>query len=191
MTPPPLMNFSANNDQPAPNGVRIPTPIYGHFTSTDVNMDTSEASLTNFIHPCGARSQFRSNHNTLSPMMSEENESDAGGDWWARARLPSPAQSPVLLSQRMETDELAMDALSFENIACHNMQMEADTIDSDDNAAADSRKRSGPQAFLMARRPGEGQTGEAKRGKLVMGYRADCDKCVKRLPRHYSHIIWD
>lgn len=25
--------------------------------------------------------------------------------------------------------------------------------------------------------------------RLSMGYRADCDKCVRRVPGHYSHVV--
>ena len=185
MTPPPMMNFATNTEQPDSKGARIPTPIYGHFTSTDVNMDSSEAAMNSFIHPGAALSQFRHCQNVLSPMMSEEGESEA--DWWRRRRLPSPVESPMMPT-RMETDDLAspsvMDVLSFENIRSHNMQM----------MEADAGNPSSPQ-FMMERRPveGSGSRGDQqpKKGKLVMGYRADCDKCQKRLPRHYSHIIWD
>lgn len=32
-------------------------------------------------------------------------------------------------------------------------------------------------------------TSPQRRGtRVTMGYRADCDKCVKRVPGHYSHI---
>jgi hypothetical protein len=187
MIPPMPMNFSTNADQPDANGGRIPTPIYGHFTSTDVNMDTSEAAMNSFLHPA-ARFQLRQNHNVLSPMMSEEGESEA--DWWRRRRLPSPAESPIL-SQRMETDDLTspgmMDALSFDNIRTHNSDMSHEAHSSPPLSSS-SRGSRGHAMFERRSDPGS----EAPRkGKLVMGFRADCEKCQKRVPGHYSHIVWD
>lgn len=182
------MNFSPNSDQTDCNGGRIPTPIYGHFTSTDVNMDTSEAAMNSFIHPA-ARFQLRHNHNVLSPMMSEDGESEA--DWWRRRRLPSPAQSPIISSQRMDTDELTspgmMDALSFDNIRAHNSELNYD-INSSPPLSSSSK---GSKGHAMFERRSDTASEAPRKGKLVMGFRADCEKCQKRLPGHYSHIVWD
>ena len=188
MTPPMQMNFSTNADQPDANGGRIPTPIYGHFTSTDVNMDTSEASLNSFIHP-SARFQLRHNHNVLSPMMSEDGESEA--DWWRRRRLPSPAESPII-SQRMETDDLTgpgmMEALSFDNIQTHNSEMIDETNPSPPLSSCSSR---GSKGHAMFERRSDTSSEAPRKGKLVMGFRADCEKCQKHVPGHYSHIVWE
>ena len=32
--------------------------------------------------------------------------------------------------------------------------------------------------------------GNGRTAKLHMGFRADCEKCIARVPGHYSHIIW-
>ena len=182
------MNFSANVDQPDANGGRIPTPIYGHFTSTDVNMDTSEAALNSFIHPAG-RLQLRHSHNVLSPMMSEDGESEA--DWWKRRRLPSPAESPNMSAQRMDTDDLTspgvMDALSFHNIRTHNSEMDQDHASS---PPLSSTSR-GSKGHAMFERRSDTSFEAPRKGKLVMGFRTDCEKCQKRVPGHYSHIVWD
>ncbi|ERF72402.1 hypothetical protein EPUS_06031 [Endocarpon pusillum Z07020] len=158
------MNFSTNADQPDANGGRIPTPIYGHFTSTDVNMDTSEASLNSFIHP-SARFQLRHNHNVLSPMMSEDGESEA--DWWRRRRLPSPAESPVI-SQRMETDDLTgpgmMDALSFDNMQTHNSEMIDETNPSPPLSSTSSR---GSKGHAMFERRSDTGSEAPRKGKLL------------------------
>lgn len=187
MTPSMHMNFSTNADQPDANGGRIPTPIYGHFTSTDVNMDTSEAALNSFIHPT-ARFQLRHNHNVLSPMMSEDGESEA--DWWRRRRLPSPAESPII-SQPMDTDDLTspgiMDALSFDNIRAHNSEMDHDKNDSPPLSCSSN----GSKGHAMFERRSDPGQDTPRKGKLVMGFRADCEKCQKRVPGHYSHIVWD
>lgn len=187
MTPPAEMSFSTNTDLPDANGGRIPTPIYGHFASTDVNMDTSEAALNSFIHPA-ARFQLRRNHNILSPMMSEDGESEA--DWWRRRQLPSPAESPTI-SQRMETDDLEnpdmMDALSFDNMQAHNSAMELEN----NSTPPQSSSSSGSKGHAMFERRRDAGSEGPRKGKLVMGFRADCEKCSKRVPGHYSHIVWD
>ena len=181
------MNFSTAADHPDANGGRIPTPIYGHFTSTDVNMDTSEAALNSFIHPA-ARFQLRHCHNVLSPMMSEDSESEA--DWWLRRRLPSPAESPTM-SQRMETDDLTspgmMDALSFDNVRNHDSGMDEETNPSPPL----SYTSKGSKGHAMFERRSDPGPDAPRKGKLLMGFRADCEKCQKRVPGHDSHIVWD
>jgi hypothetical protein len=187
MSPPLQVNFSTNADQSDANGGRIPTPIYGHFASTDVNMDTSEATLNSYIHPA-ARFQLRQSHNVLSPMMSESGESEA--EWWRGRRLPSPAESPVICPE-METDDLAnpsmMDALSFENMQRHNSQMDDDMNSSPPLSGASS----GSKGHGIFERRTETAPETPRKGKLVMGFRADCGKCQRRVPGHYSHIVWD
>jgi hypothetical protein len=187
MSSPMPMNFSTNVDQSDANGGRVPTPIYGHFTSTDVNMDTSEAALNSFIHPA-ARFQLRHNHNILSPMMSEEGESEA--DWWRKRRLPSPAESPIM-SQRMETDELTspgvMDVLSFDNMKTHNSGI----LNGADQSPPLSCSSRGSKGHAMFERRSDPGSDTPRKGKLVMGFRADCEKCQKRVPGHYSHIVWE
>lgn len=188
LTPPTPMNFSTNTDQADANGGRLPTPIYGHFTSTDVNMDTSEAALNSFIHPAG-RLQLRHSHNVLSPMMSEDGESEA--EWWRRRRLPSPTESPVMSSQRMDTDDLTspgmMDALSFDNIRAHNSEIHPEN---NTNPPLSSSSR-GSKGHAMFERRSDTSSEAPRKAKLVMGFRADCEKCQKRVPGHYSHIVWD
>lgn len=34
------------------------------------------------------------------------------------------------------------------------------------------------------------QSSTGRTGRLHMGFRADCEKCVARVPGHYSHILW-
>jgi hypothetical protein len=187
MTPPMRINFSPNTAQPDANGGRIPTPIYGHFTSTDVNMDTSEAAMNSFIRPA-ARFQIRHNHNILSPMMSEDGESEA--DWWRKRRLPSPADSPFI-SHQTETDDLGspsmMDALSFDNVQMHNSEIN----DADKPSPPLSCSSKGSTGHAMFERRSNASSETPRKGKLVMGFRADCEKCHKHVPGHYSHIVWD
>lgn len=33
-------------------------------------------------------------------------------------------------------------------------------------------------------------SGRARTGRLHMGYLNDCEKCIQKVPGHYSHIIW-
>lgn len=219
-TVPARINFSTNaNTTPADgNGGRVPTPIYGHFTSTDVNMDTSEAAMSNFIHPA-ARFQLGRTHNILSPMMSEDGESEA--DWWHRRRLPSPADSPVA-SQQMDVDVDghpgnaddmddvpcpdigAMDLLSSDRDHTQHpsdkispLQLENNLITpaATPNSCASS-SGAGDCDYTMLEHHAVGNPGsiatssQSRKGKLVMGFRSDCDKCQKHAPGHYSHIVW-
>lgn len=183
------LHFSTNSEQPGANGGRIPTPIYGHFASTDVNMDTSEASLNSFLHPA-ARLQLRHSHNILSPMISEDGESEA--DWWRRRQLPSPVGSPVTM-QQMDTDDLTspdmMDALSFDNVQTLDTEMVHPATPSPPLSC--SSRTGSRNGHAMFQRPSDTRSEATRRGKLVMGFRADCDKCLKRVVGHYSHIVWE
>ncbi len=120
--------------------------------------------------------------------MSEDGESEA--DWWRRRRLPSPAESPII-SRRMDTDDLTspgmMDALSFDNIRAHNSEM----LDEANASPPLSSKSKGSKGHAMFERRSDPGSEAPRKGKLVMGFRADCDKCQKHVPGHYSHIVWD
>ncbi|KAK5075374.1 hypothetical protein LTS08_001557 [Lithohypha guttulata] len=36
----------------------------------------------------------------------------------------------------------------------------------------------------------ENQQSNGRTAKLHMGFKSDCDKCIARVPGHYSHIMW-
>ena len=97
----------------------------------------------------------------LSPMIKEEDESA----WWHRRRLPSPVDA-------------SDDLVDHED---HNRN------GIDPSAAASSILEGGP---VQPDGP-PCQLGNRRTARLIMGYRADCDKCIRRVPGHYSHIVWD
>ena len=42
---------------------------------------------------------------------------------------------------------------------------------------------------VASRRTGRGGPGGKGSVRISMGYRADCDKCVRRVVGHYSHVV--
>jgi hypothetical protein len=124
-------------------------------------------------------------------MMSEDGESEA--EWWRKRQLPSPAQSPIG-SQHMEMDGLPspgmLDALSVVNIRTHNSENNNDLLpQGSPPLTTGSSTTSKGHAMFERRSPATSP--HPRKGKLVMGFRPDCTKCQKRVPGHYSHIVWE
>jgi hypothetical protein len=143
---------------------RLPTPIYGHFTDIDVNMD---------MHGTGARPST-----LLSPFIREEEETP----WWRGHRLPSPVDTPDEFMTPISQAEGMMD------------RPDADTAGSNDTTINETPFPALPsqgRSILEAMSESFGAELEAPRSRrLVMGVRGDCDKCRRKVPGHYSHIVY-
>ncbi|KAF2133608.1 hypothetical protein P153DRAFT_373190 [Dothidotthia symphoricarpi CBS 119687] len=165
---PPMLNTSLS----APsmhNTSRIPTPIYPNF------------------HRAGMNGLGFPNNNNNSP-PSTHPPPHAQPAWQAARhdldddrtrRMPSPisededlAGSPIELTQ----SQLSRLSVSFDD-----MDTATDAVEtcSPPAAAAPPTPRSG-------RKRSGALTGS---GRLVMGYREDCEKCRLRVPGHYSHFL--
>lgn len=143
---------------------RLPTPIYGHFSDRDVNMD---------MHGAGARAST-----LLSPFIREEEEAP----WWRGHHLPSPADTPDEFMTPVSQADGMMDRLN------------ADTAGSND--ATNTKTPFPPlpsQGHSILEGLGESFRAELdvpRSRRLVMGVRGDCDKCRRKVPGHYSHIVY-
>ena len=38
--------------------------------------------------------------------------------------------------------------------------------------------------------PSQGGHGQGRGWKITMGYRSDCEKCLQRVPGHYTHVVY-
>lgn len=82
--------------------------------------------------------------------------------------LPSPVASPDIETQ------MVMDSASDE---FRGLRVECDGyVEHIDGEI-------GTSDIMSPRKSG-------KMARLHMGYRTDCEKCIQRVPGHYSHIIW-
>jgi hypothetical protein len=143
---------------------RLPTPIYGHFNDSDVNMDMNGAH---------ARSST-----LLSPLIREEEEVP----WWRGHRLPSPVDA---------LDELMTPVSQADGMMG---RLNVDTAGSSDTTRNEIPFPALPnQRRSFFERQSESFLGEleaTRSRRLVMGVRDDCDKCRRKVPGHYSHIVY-
>lgn len=157
------------------SGGRTATPIYDHFAYFTAS-PSLEVMMSDADQP-SAPEAFEAN------VPASDGPSDVAA-WWRRRRLPSPISedeahgyrgaSPFPLSVelrggRLEKREEPPDVLA--------------TMHSSTTLATGSNENDAQfsAAGGLAR----------KNGKVLisMGFRADCDKCRRKVPGHYSHII--
>lgn len=213
LSPWPVSAKSSGSLQPSPipqhlinqslsiSGGRTATPIYGHFT---VNMN-AEAMMED--------------DPSMPPQTTASRSNDIEGtgetEWWRRRRLPSPISedenSMNSNSQGHGTESQSNHGLSLpdtpplgvpsEPTSSWPVSTQRDGCEREQGSSAPSMEASA--AGLLRNRSSfvdlAGNSRESivntsstvEKGKISfsMGYRADCDKCRRRVPGHYSHII--
>lgn len=146
-------------------GERIATPIYGYFSGNDVNLDRS-----------GTPNRPST---SLSPLIREEEESH----WWRGHRLPSPVEQSEIHTSSMGQANGMMGRL---NVSTADSNLSSRMFTPISESPMSWQEQSEVQIGRLA-----GEADHPRSGRLTMGYRADCHKCVQRVPGHYSHIVWD
>ena len=152
---------------------RVPTPITSTFAATDYVSRPTPSLRT-----------------VLSPMMDEEIWSKNGG-------LLSPMEEAEA-DCRMTVDDTneGMTGMrsSDEGPATTSGMEEVNTIS--DGGWLNGVNDCDPRQSTQRPRLGLVNIGpdihdhNSRSARLHMGFRADCDKCLQRVPGHYSHIIW-
>lgn len=137
-----------------------------------MDMDMDDAPV---VSPSASFSQpnnFRSSH------------TQANNHWQTSGRLPSPAVSEELARARRSS------SLDIDNFGQMGMQLHGARQD------AQGQWNSRVNSFGGSQNLGHVATGMApppqkkkKGGRLVMGYRADCEKCRDKVPGHYNHFL--
>jgi len=144
---------------------RQPTPIWGYFTDSDVNMD---------VHWTGPRPST-----SLSPFIREEEEIS-----WSRGhRPPSPADTFDGVMTPISQADGTLGGLNVDDAGRHDVSQN----DTPFPPLLD-------QGHSVLEGQGEASGGELdapRSRRLTMGFRADCSKCIQRVPGHYSHIVYD
>ena len=162
MLSPPRVSHLLDTHQRIGND-RMPTPIYGHFSNNDFNMETTGS---------GAGPSM-----SLSPLIREEEETH----WWRGRRLPSPVDNADEHMTSVGQADGMMGRLNVNN------------VDNIDPARPFMSVLNGTSLWRPVIDQQNGRSGDEsgapRAGRLTMGYRADCDKCVRRVPGHYSHIV--
>ena len=168
-----------------PDGGRIPTPVYGHFSQAGAG--TGMLRLPSHAAPreLGPISPI-----PASPMSPGDSATEAA--WWQRRRLPSPvedgndedtAMSPVgMIDTMLPKLNVSRPGVPEESIlgADHSANIDVDSI------------RRSPSPFGRARSNATSvvtNNSTTSSTRLSMGYRADCEKCVRKVPGHYTHIL--
>ncbi|KAI9845043.1 MAG: hypothetical protein M1838_001923 [Thelocarpon superellum] len=157
---------------PPSTQTRLPTPIFGSF----------------FLHPPSARRNRDSNliaEDPNDPMSKYRNLERRG--------LPSPISEgdDGLLSPLSGAGTMmgrlgvgTSEALVEEEDGVERMEVVPDTPTTPTEFPRRGRSRSRrADGKDCAEGPGEGKP------VLSMGYRADCEKCIAKVPGHYSHVI--
>ena len=144
---------------------RLPTPIYGHFNDSDVNMDMNGAS---------AKSST-----LLSPLIREEDEPY----WWRDHCPPSPVDTFAEIMTPVSQAGGMMDRLNVNTAGSNDLsrnKIPFPEFSNQEYSTCDGqRERFG------------GESGAPQSRRLTMGFRADCEKCIQRVPGHYSHIVYE
>ena len=202
-------NFFSSTYNPADSTGRLPTPIYGHFNPTSI--PASSSLLGVHQNPAVART-IRSS-GPISPIpgspLSPSDQAEAA--WWQRGRLPSPAEDedgdsemvPSSPSMGMLVDsmlpKLNVSPPSQPGSISGEMELSVSAptrFASDDGCGRMPRS---PTSFGRARSnatssptfPPNCNSTNPGVSRLSMGFRADCEKCIKRVPGHYTHILRD
>ena len=144
---------------------RLPTPIYGHFNDSDVNMD---------MNGLGARSST-----VLSPLIREEEEAP----WWRGHRLPSPVDNFDGLMAPLSQADGMMDRINVNTAGSNDL--------SRDDTSFPALPNQGHSVLEGQSESFGGEPDAPRSRRLTMGFRADCDKCIQRVPGHYSHIVYE
>ncbi|KAL4900505.1 hypothetical protein BDW74DRAFT_161530 [Aspergillus multicolor] len=108
--------------------------------------------------------------------------------WWACPRLPSPVSDNG--NNMSDVEEASADAEMVDERTppepIPSNQVNPSTMDAE---AADVRERLSSLDLPAQSKTEQTSTNKPKRLGFSMGYRADCDKCRRKVPGHYSHII--
>ena len=166
---------------------RIPTPIYGHFSTVDTPSDTSVSTPPTTAPPTSAALPHPRVRTTIN---------DSPENFFRRRALPSPISedenmdSPTVMTKsmlsnlRMSTTP-STDKFPRPEPAMISPESPPDYLPRHWNYApglTPGRNRRRSDAI-------SGGAGESRKVVFSMGFRADCEKCRERVPGHYSHVL--
>ncbi|KAL9624368.1 MAG: hypothetical protein Q9160_001330 [Pyrenula sp. 1 TL-2023] len=169
MGPPPQPAAAMNNTG------RIPTPIYGHFN-------------THLLQP-SAPSNFSANNSNIARTTLSIHPTSSS-DWRLRGRLPSPVYDESEYEDNdVDVDEPMSPAMgeAIDQLKIHTPGQAPPSFPNnfDRGHSALFERR----ASANGQRPRGGAVSSGSR--LMMGFKPDCEKCVRRVPGHYAHIVRD
>jgi hypothetical protein len=141
------------------SGGRIATPIYGHFAA-DVTMDTDDTEIRSDQADSGEDELSLRKPRRLPSPISEDEDPDAMLS--PRSRLSSMSTAVGSQSEGSSSQFLTVNARS-----------------------TDGRRNMGVSHY----RAGSYDARTGITTTFSMGYRADCEKCVNKVPGHYAHVI--
>lgn len=210
---PRLLSISAS---PAATTARIPTPIYGHFSSqlprsaaaSQIHSPNTAATVTSPL--AGVARLSSEPHNALLQRRRRLPLpiSESAGLEALQARgidtiLESPRGADSSLSPSTTISMLEELNMKTGSPACANparvhtpsmlatpLTPHTPTMGLGSADACASASRDGSSHSPSGRRRSDAVSGgESRRFVFSMGFRADCDKCKERVPGHYSHVL--
>ena len=199
------------------SGGRTATPIYGHFTrNMDPNV-MAHASSSSLAPPGGAvpsplqseaESDWWRRRRLPSPISEGEDSLASPADFMTRRleemygglqskpdeylTTPFADQNPISHAQRPRPPAIITSNADGDGVGQGHFQSDMElSSPSRLFPVADTSSREGPPATPVQSRSRSNAFGSGSGGKVSfsMGYRADCDKCLRKVPGHYSHII--
>lgn len=157
---------------------RVPTPIYGHFSSPSYPMDMppprppiSAPSYVNTLIFPRARSGI-----------------DGMKESFLRGRaLPSPISE----DENMESSAVITNSMlsNLKMTAGPNDEQFSSQVTLTPDTPSTKNWINVMDLGLRNRRRSDAISGESGKVMFSMGFRADCEKCRERVPGHYSHVI--
>ena len=156
---------------------RIPTPITGHFNTHLDNL------------PSAPRHNFPPVHTNLSPMMEQEQWGSLNRrSSYGQTSLPSPAEDIHTSNLDNDTDMDAemLDESTTTSMSTLRVSADDDVMETEEGShAVNQRQRLNRQGHSRNRSSQAGRT-----ARLHMGFLTGCEKCLQKVPGHYSHILW-
>ncbi|KAI9375433.1 hypothetical protein BJX61DRAFT_539859 [Aspergillus egyptiacus] len=192
--PNPSMDMDISEDQRSPDedgSSLLPAGLDGHSqhllsASHSVireSLDTGHLAtlrVTSQPHTAPATTMGNPQSSPVPP-----SELSRGSVWWRSPRLPSPVSengdAATYANRTFGDTDMVYDIFPPETTTSSNpAATEAE--------AADVRKRLS-SLDLPEQGNAEAERKPVRKLGFSMGYRADCEKCRRRVPGHYSHII--
>lgn len=158
-----------------------PSPIPHHLVNRSLSLNGAQSTVSTpgyFPTSDPAVNQPQQDHN----MMEDVSFHSEPKNHHSQARLPSPvSDEDAIMANSDKTEDTEMDY--FQTSLAHGVKP---TPSQPTSTAGQYSQQT--HEDLMKQAAVSAST-HRKRPALVMGFRADCEKCRCRVPGHYSHIL--
>lgn len=187
------------------NGCVQPSPIPHNLVNQSLNINGGRTPITNATTPTygyplenGPPADLVGSDTMVSTDEMISKNASLGKNhetaWWCRQRLPSPisedGNAPVSSDKASPTDaEMAYNSSRPASPPLfHHHEQRNDCPKDQPLTGPWMETEPSSMSIEQTKQPANNSPGK-KKITFSMGYRADCDKCRRKVPGHYSHII--